>query len=93
MQLCKSFYHHKTNRGGAQGNKGAVSRGKHVLPLARWGKRRLMWQFGLADKFFEDLEHARATGKKEPHANVVAEEDEVPPPQYTEEETNNPFFL
>ena len=24
MQLCKSFYHHKTNRGGAQGNKGLL---------------------------------------------------------------------
>ena len=63
-KLIKSFYHHNTNHGGCHGNsRGAMIRGKHLLPIACLNSRRLCWITKIGDAFF--LEEARKKAERE----------------------------
>jgi hypothetical protein len=50
--MITSFWHHRTCKGG-----GKVNRSK-ILPIAQWILRLMLWQTGVAQKFFTSLEES-----------------------------------
>lgn len=49
---CNMVYHKASQRGG-----GAMQNTSHILPIARYYLRNLMWKSGIGQLYFEDIKY------------------------------------